>query len=168
MEIPYELNEKDFKDAFATHKSRKVVSKWFIRVCATLTLAATVFLAGGLLLRPSMKDAKELAPFFIVVIVWFGLAWFIPRWSILRQFKKQPAAQGPRSLLLDDNGFHWRWGGGSSDINWKNYIRAVEGRYQFLFYTSPACFNIVPKRALPPDQINELRELLKQHMPFFE
>jgi len=54
--------------------------------------------------------------------------------------------------------------GGAGDIEWKNYIRSVEGKNQILFYTSPACFNILPKRAVAEEQLRELRDLLKQNI----
>ena len=57
---------------------------------------------------------------------------------------------------------HWRWDDGSSDILWKNYIRWTEGDKQILLYSSPACFSMLPKRALNPAQLTELREILKQ------
>jgi hypothetical protein len=63
---------------------------------------------------------------------------------------------------LDASGAHWRWNGGSSDVEWKNYIRSVEGKNQILFYTSPACFNILPKRTIGAEQLGELRSLLNQ------
>ncbi|MGO8793202.1 MAG: YcxB family protein [Candidatus Sulfotelmatobacter sp.] len=85
-------------------------------------------------------------------------------WSARRQFLKQPGAHGLRTVLFDDLGAHWRWNGGSSDIEWKNYVRSLEGLNQILFYTSPACFNILPKRSLSPDQLNELRTLLAQQI----
>jgi len=67
--------------------------------------------------------------------------------------------------MLDDTGVHWRWSGGVSDIEWKNYIRALEGKNQILFYTSPAAFNMLPKRALTAEQLTEVRQLLAQHIP---
>jgi len=66
--------------------------------------------------------------------------------------------------VLDSSGAHRRWNGGSADVEWRNYIRSVEGKNQILFYTSPACFNILPKRALAVEQLSELRELLKQNI----
>jgi hypothetical protein len=81
-----------------------------------------------------------------------------------QQFRKQPGAQGPRTVTFDTDGVHWRWDGGSADVAWKNYIRWTEGNNQILFYTSPACFNIVPKRALDAAQLAELREMLKQNI----
>jgi len=66
--------------------------------------------------------------------------------------------------MFDGTGAHWRWNGGTGDVEWRNYIRWVEGKNQFLFYTSPGCFNILPKRALNSDQLAELRDTLKQNV----
>jgi len=121
----------------------------------------------GFLVNPSAQMAKDLLPLLGLVIAWIAIIWILPRWSMRRQFLKQPGAHGPRTLLLDSTGAHWRWDGGSSDVEWRNYILSVEGKNQFLFYTSPACFNILPKRALAAAQLSEIRELLKQniHIP---
>ncbi len=108
--------------------------------------------------------AKGLLPFFVLVVIWIGVLWVLPWWMMRRQFSGQPGAHGPRTLTLDATGAHWRWDGGSSDVEWKNYIRSVEGKNQILFYTSPACFNIVPKRAIAAGQLGELRSLLSQNI----
>jgi hypothetical protein len=52
----------------------------------------------------------------------------------------------------------------SSQQSWKSYLRSVESKECFLLYTSPGCFNIVPKRVLQPAQVDELRELLRTHI----
>ena len=96
--------------------------------------------------------------------MWIVLLWVLPRWNMRRQFRKQPGAHGARTLLLDSAGTHWHWNGGSSDIEWKNYIRWVEGQNQILLYTSPACFNILPKRTLETQQLDEVRGLLTQNI----
>ena len=67
-------------------------------------------------------------------------------------------------MLIDAEGVHWRWNGGSSDVAWKNYIRGLEGKDQFLLYTSPACFNIIPKRVLTQEGVLELQGLLKKNI----
>jgi len=118
----------------------------------------------GFLFKPSAEAGRNLLPLLGLVIAWVATLWILPRRTIRRQFLKQPGAHGPRTLLLDSTGVHWRWNGGSSDVEWKNYIRSVEGKNQILFYTSPACFNILPKRALAADQLDEIRVLLKQHV----
>jgi hypothetical protein len=164
MQIPYELTEKDFSESYIAHRNRNALSKWSRRIFIWVAGlgAAIVFL--GFVVKPSAQAAKDLLPFLRWVIAWIAILWILPRWTMRRQFLKQPGAHGPRTLLLDSTGVHWRWSGGSGDIEWKNYIRAVEGKNQILFYTSPACFNILPKRAVPGAQLDEIRELLKQNI----
>jgi hypothetical protein len=164
MQIDYELTRMDFTESFAAHRNRNKVGKWVTRLFMSLTLVLAAILVFGLVVKSNAQDAKTLMPYFVVVILWIGLTRILPRWNIRKQFLKQPGAQGPRTELVDAAGVHWRWNGGSSDIAWKNYIRAVEGKNQFLLYTSPACFNIIPKRALTQEGLLELQGLLKQNI----
>ena len=167
MQITYELTEKDFIEAYSAHRNRSAVRKCIRRLFLWgigLTAASIFF---GFLLKPSIEAAKGLAPFFAVVIMWILILVFLPRWTMRRQFTGQPGAKGQRIVQFDDSGAHWRWNGGSSDVEWKNYIRWVEGKNQFLIYTSPVCFNMIPKRVLADEQLGQFRELLKQHIPGF-
>jgi len=164
MQITYELTKQDFTEAYSAHRDRNPLSKWsrtlFIWIAGLFS--GVVFL--GFLFKPSTQVAKNLMPFFGLVIMWIAILWLLPRWTIGRQFVKQPGAHGTRALLLDASGALWRWNGGSSDVEWKNYIRSVEGKNQILFYTSPACFNILPKRAIATEQLAEIRNLLQQNI----
>jgi hypothetical protein len=164
MQIDYELTQKDFTDSFAAHRNRNIVSRWLMRLFMSFAVVVGVFLAFGLIVKPNAQDTKNLMPFFLLIFLWIGVLRVLPRWNARRQFLKQPGAQGSRTVLIDASGVHWRWNGGSSDIAWKNYVRSLEGKNQFLLYTSPACFNIIPKRNLTPEGLLELRALLKQNV----
>ena len=107
----------------------------------------------------------NLRPLCIVAILWAVIMWAIPWLSARTQFLKQPAAQGARTLLVDETGIRWRWSGGSSDVEWRNYIRYFESKRMFLLYLSPVVFNMVPKRALTAVQISEFRRILEQKIP---
>jgi YcxB-like protein len=164
MQIDYELTQGDFIEAFTAHRYRSVGRKWLTRLFMSITLVLAAILLSGLILKPDAHDAKILTPYFVFTFLWIGAMLVLPRRSAKKQFLKQPGAHGPRTILIDAMGVHWRWNGGSSDIAWKNYVRAVEGRSQFLLYTSPACFNIIPKRALSSDGLLELRRILEQNI----
>jgi hypothetical protein len=165
MRIDYELTEKDFTESYAVHRNRNALTKWGRRLFVWIVVLITLLVFVGFLVKPSVQAARNLLPFFGLVLLWLGILWILPRWLMRRQFSKQPGAHGPRTVLLDASGAHWQWNGGSSDVEWKNYIRSAEGKNQILFYTSPACFNILPKRGLPTEQLNELRDLLKTNIP---
>jgi hypothetical protein len=164
MQITYELTEKDFVEAYAVHRNGKALGRWARRILIffLVLMAATALLEVAM--RPSRETARNLTPLVLLIVMWIAILWLIPWWTMWRQFLQQPGAHGPRALALDDVGTHWRWSGGSSDVEWKNYIRSVEGKNQILFYTSPACFNILPKRAMAAQQLDEIRELLKQNI----
>jgi YcxB-like protein len=162
MEITYELTQKDFTESFLAHRNRRTWVKWTRRIAVWLVLVTSALLLFGSI---RTGNTKTLAPLFGLVALWLAIIAGLPSWwSARRQFLKQPGAHGPRTVLLDTSGAHWRWNGGSSDIEWKNYIRSVEGKNQILFYTSPACFNILPKRAIAAEQLSEIRSLLDQNI----
>jgi hypothetical protein len=129
-----------------------------------LAIVFAAFIAFGLIVKPNAQATRNLIPLFLLIFLWIGLLWILPKWQARRQFLKQPGARGGRTVLIDAEGVHWRWNGGSSDVAWKNYIRGLEGKDQFLLYTSPACFNIIPKRVLTQEGVLELQGLLKKNI----
>jgi len=164
MEIIYQLTEQDFIEAHKVHRDRSGIRKWSMRAFFGIFGLLTVVLLLGLAVKPSMQAAKNDTPFFVVVVVWLAILLWLPRWTMRRQFRKQPSAQGPITLTINSSGTRRRWSGGSSEVEWKNYIRFTEGKNQILLYTSPACFNIIPKRSIGEAELNNLREFLQQHV----
>jgi hypothetical protein len=163
MEISYELTQKDFTESFAAHRHRRSAVNWIRAVAFWVTILGLAFLLFGAI---RTGNTRALMPLFILAIFWLLILGGLPlSISARRQFLKQPGAHGPRTAVFDAAGTHWRWNGGSSDVEWKNYIRSLEGENQILLYTSPACFNILPKRAMTPEQLGDLRSLLNQNIP---
>jgi hypothetical protein len=164
MQITYTLNQQDFVEAFQAHRNSRPWLKWGMRFVLML---ACVALATATLAAVIMKSSLPMAN-FLPLSIWgflcFGVYWGSARWAAYKQFKHQPSAQGPRTLILDDSGMHWKWDGGTADIHWKNYLRWVEGKDQFLLYVSPVVFNVLPKRSLSAGQTTEFRETLQRHI----
>jgi len=162
MQIDFQLCEADFVQAYHAHRDRTVLNRWAERI---VLWGSTIFVLSiffGLLAQHGDRLARSYLPLPCLALLWILLLQVWPRWEMKQQFRKQPGAHGPRTVLFDDEGAHWRWDGGSSDILWKNYIRWTEGDKQILLYSSPACFSMLPKRALDPAQLAELRQMLKQ------
>lgn|GEM_PF-770499 len=165
MEVTYELKQKDFFDSLIAFRNRSVFVKWAYRL-----MVGIVFLSagGGLVLlavRPSSQLLSNLVPALALAVMWGGLMWASPWWSARNQFFNQPGAQGPRTMTVDSSGLHWRWNGGSADIEWKNFTRFQETKNQFMLFSSPVCFNIVPKRALTAEQSITFRRLVREKLP---
>ncbi|HTV64514.1 MAG TPA: YcxB family protein [Bryocella sp.] len=164
MQITYELTQKDFFDSLIAHRNRSAVTRWSLRIILTVVFAFAALGIFLLVIRPSSHVLSNAAPLIGLAVFWGVLLWACPWWAARNQFRKQPSAQGPRTLELDTTGVHWRWDGGTADIEWKNITRFLETKNEFLLYTSPAAFNMVPKRALTPEQVSELRALLSEHV----
>jgi hypothetical protein len=157
MEIAYELTQNDFTEAFAVHGQKNSTAKGPLVVAFWMGIAFASYVLYGAV---TAHDTMRLLPLSFIVILWIIVVEIFPRWNVRRHFTKQPGAHGPRKLMLDASGAHWRWNGGSADVEWRNYICSTEGANQILFYTSPSCFNILPKRAFNQD----LRALLAQNI----
>ena len=164
MELKYELTQRDFLDCFIAHRNRSGTTKWFLCLVVFLSFIMLGFGLVSFATRPQTQSVSSLAMMCGVAALWSFVMWGAPRLTARNQFSKQPGAHGPRTAMLDAVGVHWRWSGGSADIEWKNFIRFYEAKNQFLFYTSPVCFNIVPKRALNEEQIRQFRALLAQNL----
>jgi hypothetical protein len=161
MEVTYQLTQRDFFDSFVAHRNRSALMKWSMRVSVTLVLVLAG--AGLILAATNRRSLSDFIPLFVLAILWAVVLWACPWWAA-RQFTKRPAVQGPRTVVLDAQGVHSKWNGGTADLEWRNFIRCAESRNQFLLYTSSVSFSILPKRSLTPEQISQLRELLAQNM----
>jgi hypothetical protein len=164
MEIPHQLSEQDFVEAFRVHYKRSILMKWIARICFAFAVLMAAAVFGGAIYDPRQRTVANLLPISLVLVLWFFVLRIYPRWNSRRQFRKQPGVQSPRVVTFDATGAHWRWDGGSSDVAWKNYIRWEEGQGQILLYLSPASFEILPTRGLHAAQMAELREMLKQNI----
>ena len=164
MQITYELTPKDFSEAYADHRDRKLLAKWSVRLFSVVIVILAATAVFAFVMKPFGAALSTAAPLLVLIAFYVVVLWLLPSWSMQRQFRQQPGAHGPRTLTLDALGAHWKWEGGTSDIEWKNYIRFVEGKNQILFYTSPAAFTLVPKRALLPEQLDAIRGLVQQYM----
>jgi hypothetical protein len=162
VEVTYELTQKDFYDSFMAHRNRNALSKWTFRLLGAF---AILFFGLGLLgvaIRHNAQSWADFGTWSVLAFLWAGVVWILPWWNARNQFLKQPKAKGTRSMVLDDAGIRSQWNGGSAETGWANYIRWLECDTEFLLYTSPACFNILPKRSLLPEQLTEVRTRLAQ------
>ena len=112
MQTNFELAEKDFVEAYATHCRENPSKKWNRAIsygCLVLVLGAFIFHA----IATNASDISGYVPLVVLAIAWFVVIRFLQRSSIRKQFRNQPGVQGPRTVVFDGDGAHWRWDGGS-------------------------------------------------------
>jgi hypothetical protein len=130
-----------------------------------MVLGCLEICVGVVLLIHDPDSLRALFPILVFGPLLLLILWGRPRWAARRQFTKQPLAQGPRTMKVSDGGIHWEWQGGNSDVQWTNFIRVVDSKYQILLYASPAYFVMVPKRVLTPEQLAEFCSFVSAKVP---
>jgi hypothetical protein len=73
-----------------------------------------------------------------------------------------PAFQGPLHYSWDEEGFSSATLSGHSMHRWPSYRRWLENDRLLLLWPHPATYQILPKRALEPAQVEDLRRFLLQ------
>ncbi len=164
MKISYELRQEDFLEAIISHRNRKKLVKWARRIFIAMAGLLMAVALLSLLMKPSAEGLMADMPFFLVIGFWIVILLALPRWAARKQFLGQPSAQGPRVLSMTETGVHWTWNGGAADVYWKNFVRSVESENLILLYTSPVCFNILPKRVLTGDELSGVRQMIEQNI----
>lgn len=164
MTFNYQLNEDDFAAAQACHV-RSYYKKPRARIF--LAMAALMIFSGATVVIQSMlrKDTEALirtAPFVVLGLLW--IAWFARMLSsgsmFRKQFRKIRALQLPLQIVLTESGISYSSANGESRADWRAIERWQECKSNFMFYTQPRLFYILPKRIMQPEEIIATRELL--------
>jgi YcxB-like protein len=165
MTLHFQFTLDDYRNAFRAHfrKGASALTRWTLRV--GLVIGVFFFLAGVLLFVTGQRALSVvLVPFLLGALwTWIGTGQTY-QLSARSQFAKNPMLREPRTIELNEDGVNTDAGIASSQMSWQAYLRYVESKDTFLLYTSPACFVIIPKRILQPEQMSELRQLMHAHI----
>ena len=85
----------------------------------------------------------------------------VPRIQVKRSLRNSPSAQGEIVLSLDDEGTIATFPTGESRLNWRAYTKYKETGSMFLLFFSQYRYMSIPKRVMTPQQIEDLRALVK-------
>jgi hypothetical protein len=122
-------------------------------------LLALLFLVGIYLINHNLPVAGWL---WLVMSAVIGIAVYeVPRFQVKRSLRSSPSAQGEIVLALDDEGTVATFPTGESRLNWQAYTKYKETGSMFLLFFSPYRYMSIPKRVMTPQQIEDLRALVK-------
>lgn len=110
-------------------------------IALTLTLASTAILLWVSLIAPVLLPPQ----------IW----------------RANPAARRRTSIQITADGFTVEQDTASSTYTWAAVVVAIEGKKAFVLYASPAILStpvLVPKRALRPEDIAPVRDLIGSHV----
>ncbi|MCV9939838.1 YcxB family protein [Boseaceae bacterium BT-24-1] len=79
---------------------------------------------------------------------------------IRRRFKQEKLIRQPVSAGWDEEAYEAEQPGVRNHIPWRDYMKIREDRHLFLFFLSDYNYQILPKRVLTREQIEDLQRIL--------
>lgn len=121
-----------------------------------LSIAACIVLAVS-----SGQLEEQTKAVLILVAVWFVIADPILLYFRARgQVKRNKAYRQPLNYAADAMGITISQGEQSQTVEWKQFLKIVETKQQFLVYSNPMYAFIFPKSELGEECAEELRKLI--------
>ncbi len=165
MLITYRLTSQDVLEGYKRY--RQGVSPLVRIVYYGLTWVLRISLIGfGLFLIAFDETVRSLGTVFVLIAacsILFSI--FARRISAARYFKKNPSLRKEYKAQFDEDGVEW-W---SEDLHtksgWSNFLRWQESKSVFLLYPTTRIFNIIPKRAFAPGEVEQFHALLTRKFP---
>jgi YcxB-like protein len=85
-------------------------------------------------------------------------------WKMSREFKKYPDHNATRILEIDENGVSAKTSLGSGTMLWARFSKFAETERAFFLFAPPRFLHTIPKRAVPPELLVSLGDLLSQKL----
>ena len=124
-----------------------------------ILLLGLLFLVGIYLLDHNFPVTGGL---WLALSAFIGIGIYeIPRIQARRGLRSNPSAQGEIVIVFNDKGIVATFPTGESRLDWGAFTKYKETQTVFLLFYSPHRYTGIPKRVMSPEQIKELRGLLK-------
>jgi hypothetical protein len=152
IEIRYTPSGED-----ADHASRASSAPSWVTFLFVLLLGL-MFLVGIFLIDHDYSLAGWL---WLAVSALMGIAVYqAPRVQARRALAASPSARGEIVFAIDETGITTTFPTGHSFLEWRAFVKYRETTELFLFYHYAHRSTFIPKRAMSPDQVQQLRAVL--------
>ena len=153
MEIDYQCTLSDFLEVARQKKSFLYYFYWVVGVFFLFTGFLSLITGG------SSQDVR------MFVIAGVALAWplIVRPISLRRQFRTIPNFVLRQRLFAGEEGLRTTNDAGRSENNWSAYTEVQETKNLFVLYMGQGMFEVIPKRAFSPSEVDQFRELLARH-----
>jgi hypothetical protein len=160
VELRFSPEEEDWENVIRSSPKQGRVWNTFQFV---LTFVPLFFLGAGLV-DAGFSVAGWFCMGFAIAIAF--AAYEVPRARRRRQFRTSPFAAGERVLTINANGIAAIFPNATAQYGWQAFTRCRETELSFLLLTAPYSIGLwIPKREMSPQQIEELRHILKARLP---
>jgi hypothetical protein len=157
MELRYKLTNED-----VTHILRASSRPLWALALFALLLAG-MFAIGIYLIA---RDLAEVGWIWLAISASLGILMYaVPPIQIRRELRRRPDLQQEVVLLLSPEGIEVRFATGKSQLQWRAYSKYKETAHLFVLTASSSGSRFIPKRVMSPQQLEELRGLLRAQIP---
>lgn len=167
MRISYHITREDFIDAQKLHRSKGPSP-----LGRAIVLIGKILVGGSILVLIALaavdRDRKlwaNLAPLIILLVLWLlGMLVWVPfNWR--RCYAKDRRLQQEFTADISEEGVHLKSLDFDANLKWSLYLRLLESDRLFLLYQTGRMFNLLPKAAFGPGEIEEFRQLARRKLP---
>src|ERR1700722_16770665 len=166
MKITYHITREDFIDAQKLHRSKSPSAfgrAWRLGAKIVAWVLMLGLLTWAVIIN-DRKDWSDLTPLLIFWAVWAALWVWIPfNWR--RCYAKDRRLQNEFTADISDHGIHWKSEFIDSSVEGGLFLRFLEWDRVFLLYQTDRLFNMFPKAAFAPAEVEEFRQLLRGKLP---
>jgi YcxB-like protein len=157
MELRYKLTNEDITHILRA-SSRPL---WALVLFAALL--AGMFAVGIYLIG---HDLAEVGWLWLAISASLGIVVYaVPPIQIRRELRRRPDLQGEIALLLGPAGIEVAFATGKSQVHWRAYSKYKETAHLFVLTASSSGSRFILKRVMSPQQLEELRGLLRTQIP---
>lgn len=169
-DVTFTLTKLDLDQAMRLH----VFSNYRqIKVIAKLTILWIVVVAGVTLLTygdrqtwpERLLDVAPVALLFasVILAVIFGVPLLLGPLANRKRLSQDKVLRQPVMGSWDDASYVVIGENVQSRVNWRDYVYLREGSTVFTFATSHFTYQILPKRVLTHEQIDDIREIISKN-----
>ena len=153
MEIVYRITRQDFVRAYKTHA-------WW---CGGLLQALGVLVLGVVAIYCLLHRTVDVPN--ILFAAWGVFLIIGPTAQIRRAYLKDRRLHQEFRAEINDSGMNIRGADASGELSWHAFTKFKEGPDFLMLYQGPYLFYIFPRAAFTPDQFQQFRALVGQHVP---
>ena|SRR5437868_9405333 len=160
MRLTYRITKKEFLEAHWAHRRRRR-GAWIVLVSiAIFILLALAMVIAGAILNRDAGALRDQWVFLLFSALWFSYLFILPAIYFRRIYIKDPRFAREWITEIADDGIRVDTGVTQIRTNWSAYYDFRETKNLILLYFAPTAFMVVPKRALPPAELEAFRRLL--------
>jgi len=167
MKITYHITREDYIDAQKLHRSKSPSGAIrAIRLGAqVLAVAIFLILLAWVVISRDRGLWPSLAPLFILGVLWALLLWVWVPFNWRRCYAKDRRLHDEFTAEISEEGVYMESPTFNANLKWGLFLRFLESDRVFLLYQTSRMFNLLPKLAFAPTEIDEFRQLLRCKLP---